>query len=169
MSRFDKNVGYTVSGIAGAVILLFGLFQTESQLWYVIGSLLLLITAINFQLLYFIALELILIAGHSVIYLGIGSTLQIALPALLCVQLLFYYWSSNQLNNIYLLIGIVGIAALSVGFSYENAWVFLTGSLSIAVYSWYISKRIRIALIWAVLNTAFSFVMAFRIIMPSFH
>lgn len=156
-----------LTGIIGALILLAGLLQSSAQLYYIAGSCLLLCTALHYQLIYFIALELILISGHSAIYLGIGPTLQVALPALLSLQLLFYYIVSGQFNNLYLLIGILGIAALSIGFSYNNEWVFMFGSLSVAIYALYSSRTVRVSLIWVVLNSLFTLIMLSRIVMPA--
>ena len=157
---------FLASGVLGSIILIIGVLQPSAQLWYIAGSTLLLGTAIHFQLIYFIALELILIAGHSAIYLGIGPVLQIALPALLCLQLLFYYIVSGQFNNVYLFTGILGIAAMSIGFSYNNNWIFMSGSLSIAIYAYYQYKTVRVSLIWAILNTLFAAVMMCRIAAP---
>ncbi|CEK10595.1 hypothetical protein [Legionella hackeliae] len=111
---------FLLVGIIGSFILLFGLAGAPAEKYYVIGSALLLLTSIHFKLIYFIALEMILLAGHGAILLGIGTTLQLALPILLCIQLLSFYFMSGQLNNIFLIVGITGIAVLSVGFSYEN-------------------------------------------------
>ncbi len=98
-------------------------------------------------------------AGHGAILLGIGTTLQLALPVLLCIQLLAFYFMSGQLNNIFLLIGITGIAVLSVGFSYENQWIFFIGSFSIAIYAFYTAyKGKTITLLWAILNSLFALI-----------
>ncbi|KTD17145.1 hypothetical protein [Legionella jordanis] len=146
-------------GIIGCFILLLGVTHTPAQKYYVVGSSLLLLTSIHFKLIYFIALEIILMAGHGAILLGIGSTLQLALPVLLCIQLLSFYFLSGQLNNIFLLIGIAGIAVLSIGFAYENQWIFFIGSMSIAIYAFYTTYKGRpITLLWAILNTLFALI-----------
>lgn len=152
-----KDILFLLAGIVGSIILFIGLATAPSQLYYVVGSTLLLFTSLHFRLIYFIALELILVAGHSATLLHIGTALQIALPILLTVQLLAFYFLSGQLNNIFLLIGIAGIALHSVGFVYENQWIFFFGSLSIAIYAFYVAfKDKKIALLWAILNTLFA-------------
>lgn len=157
------NYFYIFTGIIGSLITLCGLSVEPAQIYYVIGSSLLLITAIYFQLFYFIALEIILIAGHGTILLGIGSVLQLALPILLCVQLLFFYFLSDRLNNMFLIIGIVGIALISAGFAYNNQWVFFSGSTGIAIYAYYSAKNDRACLLWAILNTLFAVIALIRI------
>lgn len=143
-------------GIIGAAIISYGLTQYPPQIYYVLGSSLLLITAIYFQLTYFVALETILLAGHGAILLGIGPILQIAIPSLLTAQLLFYYIFSGQLKSIYLFIGIIGIALLSSGFAYANPWIFFFGSLCVALFSFYSFQfDKRVVLIWALLNCVF--------------
>lgn len=149
---------FLLIGIIGAFITLFGLSQSPAQIYYVIGSSLLLITSIYFRLFFFIFLEIILITGHGVILLGISSVLQLAFPILLCFQLLVFYYLSGQLNNIYLLIGITGIALLSVGFAHENQWIFFFGSTAIAAYAFYNSRNYPASLLWAVLNTLFAII-----------
>jgi hypothetical protein len=145
-------------GIIGAIITLVGLTQLFAQVFFVIGSSLLLITAIYFRLIYFIALELILLAGHGVILLEISTALQIAVPVLLCGQLLVFYYLSNQLNTLIILIGILGIAFLSIGFAYENQWVFFLGSSAIAFYAFSTATKNKITLVWACLNTLFAII-----------
>jgi hypothetical protein len=152
-------------GIVGACILLSGLFYGPAQLYYVLGSILLLFTALHFKLTYFMALELILISGHGAILLEFSNHLQIALPILLSVQLLFFYLLSGQLSNVFLVVGISGIALLSIGFAYANQWVFFLGSISIAIYAFYTAYQGKpITLLWAILNTLFALTAVVKLI-----
>lgn len=169
MKTKQKDIVYLSLGILGSLISLCGLWLQPAQIFYILGSSLLLLTAVYFEIFYFIALELILIAGHGTILLQIGSILQIALPTLLCLQLLFFYFLSGRLNTIYLITGIVGIAFISVGFAYNNQWVFFGGSMAVAAYAFFISKKHRIALLWAVLNSLFAIIALFRIAIALYH
>lgn len=172
MKKNYQTAVFVLSGLIGAIIIgadiiLWGLTQTQTKahIYYVVGAAFMLISATYFRLTYFIALELILIAGHGAVILGLGTVAQIILPILLCVQLLVYYILSGQLKNIYRLIGIAGIALISIGFSYESEWIFLFGSLGISIFSYYHAYRGRlIALFWAILNTIFVFVSLFQLI-----
>lgn len=123
-------------------------------------------TAIYFQLFYFIALELILLAGHGTILLDVGPVLHLALPLLLCLQLLIFYFLSDRLNNMFLVIGVVGIALISAGFAYNNQWVFFSGSLGIAIYAYYSTQKNKACLLWAILNTLFASIALVRIVIP---
>lgn len=144
-------------GILGASIILFGHVQDNPQLYYIIGSSALLLTAIYYNILYFIALELILVAGHTAVLLNISMYIQSALPVLLCFQLFIFYLMVGKENSIFLLIGIIGIACLSLGFTYNNEWIFFTGGLSIAIYAYYNGYRGQYpSYIWAILNTIFA-------------
>ena len=173
MNKNSQTALYVVAGALGAIIIgiviIFcglALSQTEAHIYYVVGACFMLVTAIYFRFTYFIALELILIAGHGAVLLGLGSISQIVLPILLCLQLLLYYLLSGQLNNIFRLSGIAGIALISIGFSFENQWVFLFGSMGISIFSFYQVYRGRlVALLWAILNTIFVFVSFFKIIL----
>lgn len=158
LNKPNTNYFIISLGIIGSLVTLFGLSQNPAELYYVCGSTLLFITALYFRLFFFIALEIILIAGHGAILLGIGSILQIALPILLCVQLLIFYYLSNQLTNVFILTGISGIAVLSIGFSYENQWVFFIGSSAVAIYAFYAATKSKVALLWAILNTLFAII-----------
>lgn len=160
-----KDGLFLLGGIIGSAILFLGLTQAPAQLYYVIGSTLLLFAAIHFRLVYFIALELILIAGHGAGLLHIGKTLQIAMPIMLTIQLLAFYFLSGQLNNIFLLIGIAGIALHSVGLVYENQWIFLFGSIAITTYAFYtVSNGKKVAWLWAILNTLFALTAVYKLI-----
>ena len=147
------------------MVLLFGLSQDDAQPYYVLGSMLLLFTSLHFRLIYFIALELILIAGHGANLLHFNSNIQFALPILLSTQLLLFYLLSGQLNNFFLFVGILGIALLSIGFAYANQYVFFLGGLSIAIYAFYTTYCGKsITLLWAVLNTLFSLIAIYKLI-----
>lgn len=148
---------YMILGTIGAFIVLYGTTQWPPQPYYISGAVALLATAIHYRLFYYIALELILIAGHAAILLGSGPYTQFALPVLLCFQLLIFYLMLGKEQNVFLFLGISGIALLSVGFAYNHQWVFFTGSAFIAIYSYYSGYRGRHpAYIWAVLNTIFA-------------
>ncbi|WBV64364.1 hypothetical protein PGH43_07045 [Legionella pneumophila 130b] len=60
MSKTKHDTLYLVLGIVGALLLIYGLSQNNPQVYYITGSLALMITAIHYKLIYFIALELIL-------------------------------------------------------------------------------------------------------------
>lgn len=145
-------------GIIGACVILLGLINNSDELLYVIGALLLLLTAIYFQLVYFIALELILLAGHGALLLNLGLSIQIALPIFLSIQLFVYYLLTGQsLQNIFRLIGICGVAILSIGFAYTNEWLYFFGALGVTIYAYYkFYIGVPVALLWAILNLIFA-------------
>lgn len=159
-----KNYIFVILGVLGAIVTLLGIFEPNANPYHVVGSALLLLTAAYYRILFFIALEMILIAGHGAVLLDIGSKIQVALPLLLCIQLLFFYFFSGQIKNPLVLIGIAGIGALSVGFAYQNQWVFLIGGLAIATYAFFIAQKNKVALIWAILNVAFSFIAIYKLL-----
>ncbi|AMP89765.2 TPA: hypothetical protein F7Z80_01955 [Legionella pneumophila] len=116
-----------------------------------------MITAIHYKLIYFIALELILGAGHTSIILGMGKYIGSALPSLLCLQLLIFYLMFGKKNSIFLLIGIIGIALLSMGLAYNNQIIFFSGSSGVATYAYYSAYRGQhICYLWGILNTIFA-------------
>ena len=151
-----KDQFFLIVGVLGALLTFLGQFYSPAQLYYIGGSLLLVITAIHFRLFFFIALEIILFAGHGAIFVGIGSKIQFAIPIMLCVQLLVFYYLSGQLTNLFILIGITGIALLSIGLTHENQVVFFCGSSAISIYAYSNAKKAPASLIWAVLNTSFA-------------
>lgn len=163
MKKINQNWFYSLIGIIGAFISLLGLTQSSGSYFFITGSSLLLIAAVRFKLFFFIALEIILISGHGAILLGIGTILQFALPVLLCFQLLVFYYLSGKADNFILLIGIAGIAILSIGFSYENQWIFFIGSTAIAIYALYDAKKHQMSLLWGILNIIFALIAAIHI------
>lgn len=150
-------------GTLGSCISLFGLFQACPQYYYIGGSTLILIVSIYYKLFYFIALQVIMISGHTAILLGLGPILQFAIPCFLCFQLLFFYYFTEPLTR-FTLVGILGIAILSIGFSYEGNWVFFVGSAMISLYSLHLAQKNSIAYLWAVLNSLFASITAIEFI-----
>lgn len=155
---YSHHRTYIALAIIGSLINLYGNIQSFPQSYYILGSLTLLIAAIHFKLIYFIALEIILSAGHAALLLGIGRYTQLALPILLCTQLFIFYLMIGKENTFLLLIGIIGIALLSCGFSYNNQWIFFIGSSFVAIYAYYNAYKGQYAsYIWAIMNTLFAF------------
>lgn len=169
MDKKTSDALFIALGIAGAFIGLWGYFQSTPYKFYVVGSTLLLFTALHYKLLYFIALECILLACHGSIMLNIGFYTQIALPILLCFQLLIFYIMLGKQNSVLLIIGIVGIAMLSLGFASNNQWMFFSGSTCIALYAYYcIYKGIYPAYIWAAVNSIFALLTFAGLCSPAF-
>ncbi|BCA95491.1 hypothetical protein TUM19329_18520 [Legionella antarctica] len=155
---------YIILGLIGSLIVLFGYGQDSPQTYYIWGAFALLVTAIHYKLLYFIALEIIIAAGHSAILLGVGRYTQMALPVFLCIQLLIFYLMVGKENSIFLLIGIVGIALHCLGFSYNDQWIFFSGSSFIAIYAYHSAFEGRYpSYIWAILNTVFALLALYKI------
>lgn len=151
------NLVSIIIGVIGAIITFSGLFVSFPQPYFVVGSFLLLLTAIYYRLYFFMALEIILISGHTAILINIGTILQVALPILLSFQLLFYYFFSGQSSDFSIFIGIFGIALISVGFSIQSQWIFLLGSLLIAMFAYFDLKRSnKVSLLWLILNLLFA-------------
>lgn len=165
---------FIIIGLIGSLIILYGLLiyfgttppKLHSQLYYFIGGLALLLTAIYFRMLYFIALQLILIAGHAAILLGSGPYTQFFLPILMCCQLLTFYLMFGRENSVFLILGIFGIALLSMGFAYNDKWIFFSGSTFVAIYAYYSGyKGILPSYIWAILNTVIALLALYRILL----
>lgn len=166
--KLHLDVLFYSLAIVGALISLFGTAQHPPQPYFVLGSLMLLVSALHFRMPYFIALELILLAGHGAILLGIGVKLQLALPILLCFQLTVYMFFSGQLHDKFALLATIAIALLSIGFAYNNQWVFFIGSSFIAIYAFSLRDENPPALIWSGLNACFSMVALLRLLQITF-
>jgi hypothetical protein len=159
------NYSYYFLGILGAVTVVFGHLQTQPQLYYIFGSCALLITAIHYNQIYFIALEIILASGHFALLLGLGAYIRLALPLLLCIQLLIFYIMYGKKINIFLVIGILGIELIASGFVYNNQWIFFMGGLFVAIYSYYDGFKGKMpSFLWAILNSIFSLIALYKII-----
>lgn len=104
-------------------------------------------------------------AGHLAIILRIGPYTQLFLPILLCAQLLTFYIVFSKVK-FFLILGVLGIACLSVGLANNNQWVFFSGSIFIAAYSYYAGHKGQYpAYIWAGLNTILALIALSRILM----
>lgn len=166
-ARFN-DVFFLILGIFGSVLLIYGLTQTNgisNHLYYAIGSFLLLTTAINAKIVYFIALETILWCGHLSILLQLNPLISIILPILLSLQFVTYAYLSGMLSNYFIFIGIIGITFITTGLVINNHYVFFSGSLSITVYALYLThKGIKLSLLWAITNAVFALVALINIL-----
>lgn len=155
-------------GIIGAVALLAGNLFLDSDaryLVFLIGSGLLLITAIVYRQLYYIFLELILVSGSATSFLNFNSIVRGAIPMLLSLQVFLYFFMLGRFREKSLLIGCIGIALLSIGFAVANYWIYLFGSALVAIYSFLIYlKGVKVALLWTILNTCFTLASAYSLI-----
>lgn len=167
MNKKGQTGFFLAVGILGALVILYGGIKPLSDLVYLVACSLMLVCAIYFKLTYFIALEMILISGHGAVLLGLGTLSQVIIPILLCLQLLVYYLLSGQLGNVFRVIGITGIALVTVGFSYEHQqeWFFLFGGLGVATFAFYQVYRGRFAAwIWAILNSLLVCISLFKLV-----
>lgn len=159
------NAFFILLGTLGALTTFSGIFLAFPQPYYIIGSFFLFIAAFRFKLYFFMALEIILFSGHLAILLGIGTILQIALPTLLCGQLMFFYMLSEKKINLSIIIGIIGIGVISIGLSIDSQWIFLIGSTGIASYAFVQLKKTNyVTSIWLILNILFAFTALVRIL-----
>lgn len=166
MNLKNNNKLFLILAILGSFVDLFGFSQQNAQAYYVVGCTFLLIYAIYLRLLYFIALELIIISGHTASLLGMNSILQMILPILLSIQLLAFYISSKQLNNVFILIGVFGIGMTSIGLVLEYSLVAFIGSFSVAIYAFYFAYTKNIfVLIWAILNSSIAVIALIQLLM----
>lgn len=160
-----KQQIFCLLGIIGAVVCFSGILYPPGNGLSAIGSIFLLSTAVFYRLIYYIALEVIVLDSHGAIFFGLGPAVELILPILLCLQLLVYYLLSGQLSVIKM-IGITGIATLSLGVSYNNPILIFIGCAAIATYSYYIvGKGTRIGLIWAILNAVIALSTAIRLVL----
>ena len=160
-----------ILGITGSLFKLFGYFilafgagdEHLKFLLYLIGTILMLITAVSKKSTYFILLETVLLAGFGSILFGFGRVLQIAIPLLLSSQVLIYYLLSNRFKDLNLMIGVFGIAILSCSFAVDGNLIYLLGSILISYYSYYLYKEGReLAWIWLILNIIFIFISGYE-------
>lgn len=160
------DILFALLGIPGAIIILYGQHVELPQLTYISGGLLLLMTAAWYKQIYFVAMELIQLAGHGANFLNIGLFIQYAVPLLLSIQLLVYYCMTGPMNNIFLFIGVLANCLLALAFTYDNSWIYLFGGAGMAAYAFYcvFKENQAICYIWAILNTVFALTAAFNIV-----
>lgn len=159
------DILFALIGIPGAFIVLYGQHSELEQLGYISGSAVLMMTAAWYKQFYFVAMELIQIAGHGASFLNVGVYIQFAIPLLLTIQLLIYYFMTGPLNTVFVVIGIVANCLLAIATSYENQWVYVIGGAGIAAYAYYcvFSKKQKICYMWAILNTIFALTALYKI------
>lgn len=149
-----------IIGVVGMLIAMVGnlLPFSDTQKWcYLLGGILLLISSALERQIFFIALQIIIVAGAAVAFSSWPVLLKAALPIVLSVAAIVYFAKRNLLTDRLMLFGSLGIAILAAGYAVSNPVIYLLGAFVLMIYSFMSFRRgVKIALVWAILNALFS-------------
>jgi hypothetical protein len=147
-------------GIVGLGLAIIGNLYPDTQtqkVLYLLGGILLTITAVIEGQAYFIALEAIVIVSASLAfipgYFFLKAMLPLALTALFLLYLNRNPHSTEKVDHL----GTCGLVLLALGYAITHPLLYLAGGIVLTVYSYRAYRAgVSIALLWAVLNAVFS-------------
>ncbi|MGD9152755.1 MAG: hypothetical protein PVG30_03740 [Gammaproteobacteria bacterium] len=146
--------------IIGLVITIAGNFFDVSitkKLCYLIGALLLLVTALLEKNTFFTILEIILSIGAAIAFLPISHIWKSGVPICLGTLAATYFSFSGQLKDYLTWLSVIGVLICTWGYAVTNPIIYFCAGLIITVYSFCSFRRGEtIALIFGILNSVFT-------------
>lgn len=131
--------------------------SNERASCFVIGSILMLTTALVERHVFFTALQGLILVGASLYFIPFTPLLKTIIPLACSSLLLLFFVMTGELRDKLTLGGSIGMVALALGYSIANPYVYLFGGVILAIYSTISYLRgIVIALLWAILNSFFT-------------
>jgi hypothetical protein len=145
--------------IMGMLIASYGNLVSELDIkkWcYLIGALLLLLSALLEKQKFLIALQIIISGGAAIAFTDYPPLYKEAVPIGLSILAIIYFIMTRQFNNLLTIFGCFGITVLAAGYAVTNPIIFFLGASVLMVYSYESFKQgVDIALLWAILNALF--------------
>jgi hypothetical protein len=158
--HFGNHAFNLFIGVVGMLISSYGnlIHQLHTQKWcYFFGASLLLVSSLLERHKFFIALQIIIVAGTITAFTPFSFLLKAAIPIILSAITIIYFAITKQLEDKLTLLGSLGIAFLAAGYAVSRPIVFFFGAVVLMIYSFISYRRgAAIALIWALLNVIFA-------------
>jgi hypothetical protein len=155
-------------GIIGFIFVIMGTLlapsSLEQKVCYLLGSIFLLtMSSLDLQL-YFILLQIVILAGAIVAFFPIPVFYKAAVPIALSIFSVLLFLFKGYLKDPNQIFGCLGLLLLAAGYAVSNPIIYFLGGLVVMIYS-YISYRrgIKTALLFALLNLVFSVTSAYAI------
>ncbi len=149
-----------VIGTVGLLLAIAGNFfpDTLLQKWlYFFAGNVLLVSALMERAVYFIILEVIVVASTVIAFVPGHLILKAAVPLVMSAVAIPYLLSKEQYRNLASILGILGLVSLALGYALIHPLIYFLGGFFLAIYSFiaYFQGE-RIAILFAVLNTIFA-------------
>lgn len=146
--------------IIGLLITIAGNFfdiSITKKLCYLIGALMLLVTALLEENTFFIILEIILSVGAAIAFLPISFIWKSGVPICLGVLAATYFSFSGQLKDYLTWLSVIGVLICTFGYALTSPMIYVLGGAVVTVYSFCSFRRGEtIALAFGVLNSVFT-------------
>lgn len=130
-------------------------FKTE---WcYLIGALILLVTALLEKNLFFSVLETILSVGAAIAFFHISPTLKTSVPIVLGILAAIYFSLNGELRDYLTWLSVIGVIIVTCGYALVNPAICMSGGAVVTTYSFCAYRRGEtIALAFGILNSVFT-------------
>jgi hypothetical protein len=146
--------------IIGLLIAITGNFleiSVAKKLCYLIGALILLVTALLEKNTFYIILEIILLIGAGIAFSPISFFWKSSITISLGILAAIYFSLSGQLKDYLTWLSIIGILIITWGYALTNPMLYAGGGAIITVYSFCAFRRgEKIALVFGILNFVFT-------------
>ena len=153
---FDLSL---IPGVVGMVLMIIGTQQplATQGIYFVYGSILMLLPAIAKKHVFFIGLQVIAAVGAISAFLPVVKSMQASLPITVTFAFLVWLTVTKRLNDWLDYLGMISIMILAIGYAMSTPVIYLCGGICLIFYSAASIKRgVKISWLWLILNVAFS-------------
>jgi len=164
MITANNNLRQLTTRLVGALGMCFPIAATFfppsdlRAIFFITGSILMFVTAAAENDIFFSALQLVVLAGASMHFAALPLWAKGAVPLILTLLTVGIFIHTGQIRDRLTLFGCLGIASLAIGYGTAEPYVYLIGGFILAIYaSMSYLRGVSIAILWAVLNTFFTF------------
>lgn len=154
--KFDISL---IPGVLGMLLIIYGTQQPlgEQSIFFVCGSLMMLLPALVKRHLFFISLQIIAATGAASAFIPASAAVQASVPVTVTFLFLVTFIYKKQLQDWLDFLGAISITVLAIGYATSVPLVYFIGGLCLVVYSAVSLRRgIKISWLWLILNCVFS-------------
>jgi len=151
------SIGIGTIGMIGIIAGTFLQPTVTQKLCFLLGGLLMLVSSIIERHKFLTVLQIVTVSGASMAFTPFTVGQKMIVPIGLTVLSLIAFAVKGELKDRLTLLGSVGLGCLAVGYATSNPILYFLGGVFLAIYAFAsYFKGVKIALLWAILNSVFS-------------
>lgn len=160
-SSISKSTIHLMIGLVGMLIVIAGTLITPGvtqKVLYLVGALFMLTSAALEHQVFFVILQIIIVVGAAVALTHWSFWIKAIVPLVCSFAALIYFYYTKALHDHLTQVGCGGLIAIALGFANSSPIIYLIGGILLAIYGfWSFRRGVKIALLWAILNSIFAF------------
>jgi hypothetical protein len=157
MSKLNVNL---LIGLVGMLIVIGGTLispGTTQKVLYLIGAVFMLVSAALERQLFFVILQVVIVVGAAVAFTHWPILVKAMVPLAFSIAALIYFYFTEALHDRLTQVGCGGLIAIALGFANSSPIIYLIGGVLLAIYGfWSFRRGVKIAMLWAILNSIFA-------------